>query len=121
MPQMRFWLMVACAMTMAVAARAQNGPDKTLAARIEYIPFETLTLSNAQFLTGDENGKRVTIAGELRMPLARPPVPLVILVHGSNGVGANNDVWERYLNQMGIATFALDGFSARGIVTTSPV
>jgi len=118
MAQMRFWLMIACALAMPVMARAQNGPDKTLAARIEYVPIETLTLSNAQFLTGDENGKRVTIAGALRMPIARPPVPLVILVHGSNGVGANNDVWERLLNQMGIATFALDGFSARGIVST---
>lgn len=118
MAHARFWFTGICAIILPVVVRAQNGPDKTLAARTEYIPFETLTLSNAQFLTGDENGKRVTIAGELRMPIARNPVPLVILVHGSNGVGANNDLWERFLNQLGIATFALDGFSARGIVTT---
>src|SRR5882672_3180086 len=36
-----------------------------LAARIELRPIETLTLTDQQFLTGDKNGKAVTIAGEL--------------------------------------------------------
>ena len=85
MASLRVWVLAFCsALVLTVAARAQSGPDKTLATRTEYIPIDTLTLSDSQFLKGDARGKRVTIAGELRMPAAQNPVPLVILVHGSN-------------------------------------
>jgi dienelactone hydrolase len=62
----------------------------------------------------------VTIAGELR--LARPSndrAPAVILVHGSGGIGSGwPDFWSQELNSIGVATFIIDGFSARGIVST---
>jgi dienelactone hydrolase len=107
-----FWCLV-----HSVGAQSQGIPDKTLAARTEYIPIETLTLSDQQFLTGDKHGKPVTIAGQLRLAQGTGQLPLVILVHGSGGVGTNNESWERYFNQMGISTFALDGFTGRGIVS----
>ena len=57
---------------------------KDLAARTEVRAIETLTLTVRQFLTGDKNGKAVTIAGQLRFPQgAAGRLPAVILQHGS--------------------------------------
>ena len=57
---------------------------KDLAARTELRAFETLTLSDQQFLTGDKNGKLTTIAGELRIPQgASGRLPAIFLQHGS--------------------------------------
>jgi len=89
-------------------------------ARIELHPFETMTLTDKQFLSGAKDGKPVVIAGELRLP--RPGtdrLPAVVLVHGSGGVGANVDRWSQELNGIGVATFILDGFTARGIMNTT--
>ena len=50
-------------------------------ARIEVHPFQTMTLTDKQFLTGAKDGKPVVIAGELRIP--RPGtdrLPAVVLV-----------------------------------------
>jgi len=91
-----------------------------LAARIELRPIETLTLTDQQFLTGDKNGKAVTIAGELRIPRGvNGRMPAVVLLHGSGGVGPGPELWAKHFNEMGIAAFLLDSFSARGIVSTS--
>jgi len=42
-------------------------------------------------------------------------LPVVVLQHGSGGFGANIDVWSREFNELGISTFALDGFTGRGL------
>lgn len=111
-------LLILCLVQTPYArAQSQGSPDKSLAARTEYIPIETLTLSDQQFLTGDKGGKPVTVAGELRLAQASAQSPLVILVHGSAGVATNNEMWERWFNQMGISTFALDGFTGRGLTS----
>jgi dienelactone hydrolase len=94
--------------------------ESDLAARIELRPIETLTLTDQQFLTGDKNGKAVTIAGELRIPRGvTGKMPAVVLLHGSGGVGPGPELWAKHFNEMGIAAFLLDSFSARGIVSTS--
>src|SRR6266581_7561758 len=94
--------------------------ESDLAARIELRPIETLTLTDQQFLTGDKNGKAVTIAGELRLPQAAAGrLPAVILQHGSGGVGPGPELWARYFNEMGVASFVVDSFSGRGLVSTS--
>src|SRR5882672_9212270 len=63
--------------------------ESDLAARIELRPIETLTLTDQQFLTGDKNGKAVTIAGELRIPRGvNGRMPAVVLLHGSGGLQA---------------------------------
>ena len=91
-----------------------------LAARTELRPIETLTLSDQQFLTGDKNGKAVTIAGELRLPRGvTGKMPAVVLLHGSGGVGPGPELWAKHFNEMGLASFVLDSFSARGITSTS--
>lgn len=88
-------------------------------ARNEVIPVSTLTLTDAQFLTGSAEGTPSTVAGVLRVPnIDAGRVLTVILVHGSGGPGGNIDYWQQQLNAVGIATFALDVFSGRGITRT---
>ena len=87
--------------------------------RVEIRPVETVTLTNQQFLTGNKNGKPTMLAGELRIPKpGNDKLPAVILVHGAGGIGALHERWEQELNSIGIATFLLDCFSGRGIIST---
>jgi dienelactone hydrolase len=88
-------------------------------ARIEVHPIESVTVTNQQFLNGDKNGKRVVIGGELQLPRGEGRFPVVVLVHGSGGVGAREDRWAQQLNGIGIAVFILDTFTGRGIVQTN--
>jgi dienelactone hydrolase len=76
---------------------------------------QTLTLSDQQFLKGDIGSKPVTISGQLRIAQGSGRLPVVVLQHGSSGYAANIDVWSRELNELGISTFALDGFTGRGL------
>ena len=77
---------------------------KDLAARTELRPFETLTLTDRQFLTGNKDGKPVTIAGELRIPQgASGRLPAVLLLHGSGGVGGGTELWAKHFNEIGVA------------------
>ena len=93
---------------------------KDLAARTEVRAIETLTLTDQQFLTGDKNGKAVTIAGQLRFPQgASGRLPVVMLQHGSGGSNARDELWAKTFNEMGIASFLIDSFSGRGLVSTS--
>ena len=115
-------LRAACVVLGVTAAQsAMAEPSVTdLAARIELRAVETLTLSDQQFLTGDKNGKPTTIAGELRLPRgATGKLPAVVLLHGSGGVGPGPEMWAKYFNEMGVASYVLDSFTGRGIVSTS--
>ncbi|WP_431016182.1 hypothetical protein [Bradyrhizobium pachyrhizi] len=90
--------------------------------RVEVYPIASVTLADSDFLAGRSNGQPVTIAGELHIPKAGADrLPAVILLHGAGGmggVGGSIDEWSRALNQLGIATFAIDSFSGRGIIST---
>jgi len=107
------------------AAESQSPPaaelsaTKDMAARTELITIDTLTLSDAQFLTGDANAKPTVITGQLRLARGSGRLPLVILQHGSGGMGANIEMWSRQFNAMGVSTFALDGFTGRGLTQVS--
>ena len=88
-------------------------------ARIEVHSFESTTLTDQQILTGRKDGKPVVLAGELRIP--RPGtdrLPAVIFLHGSGGISGFVDDWSQQLNPMGVATFILDSFTGRGLVST---
>src|SRR5262245_12181205 len=87
-------------------------------ARMEVRAIDSVTLTGEQCLTGDPNGKPVKLAGELRLPSAPGRLPAVILIHGSGGLSASEDRWAQELNGAGFATFLLDTFSGRGIVST---
>ena len=76
---------------------AQSIP-KEVAARTEIFAIPSLTISDQQFLTGDTNGKQVTVAGEFRIAQGTGKLPVVVLMHGSSGVGAGMDPWVRQFN-----------------------
>jgi dienelactone hydrolase len=100
--------------------RCAGTPSKEIAARTELTPIATLTLSDAQFLKGDAAGaKPVTIAGEFRAAQGPGRHPVVVMIHGSGGIGGNFDPWERLFNAMGISTFTIDGFTGRGLQATN--
>src|SRR4051812_5680693 len=104
-------------LAQAVAAE----PSVTdLAGRTELRAIPTLTLTDQQFLRGDKDGKPVIIGGELRIPRGvTGKVPAVILLHGSGGPNGGHELWAKHFNEMGIASFLIDSFSERGLVSTS--
>jgi dienelactone hydrolase len=107
--------LAAVLVSAATVAAAQNVPF----ARMEIHPVQSVTLTGDQFLTGDRNGKPVTLAGELRLPKpGTDKLPAIILVHGSGGLSASPDAWAREFNAIGVAAFILDSFAGRGIVST---
>jgi dienelactone hydrolase len=104
---------------MPLAARAEDAANKEIAARVELHAIPSLTLSDQQFLAGDANGKAVMVTGEFRIAQGAGKLPVVILIHGSGGMGPNIESWARDLNAMGISTFALDGFTGRGLTSVN--
>ncbi|MGA7324357.1 MAG: dienelactone hydrolase family protein [Rhodomicrobium sp.] len=107
---------------MAVLAATLIGVAYGDTARVEILPFTSKTLKDSEFLAGGQGGQAVTIAGELRLPKsASAKLPAVILLHGSGGLGGTGspvDAWSKELNELGVAVFAVDSFSGRGIVST---
>jgi dienelactone hydrolase len=110
---------------LLIAASAASGasPQATstadLPVRTEIYPIASLTLTDDQFLKGDASGKPVTVAGVLRIAQGSGRLPVVVMMHGSGGMGANEDDWSKDFLQSGISTFAIDGFTGRGIVQTN--
>jgi dienelactone hydrolase len=88
-------------------------------ARMEILQFQSVTLTDKQFLMGEKDGKPVTLAGELRLPSSgNDRLPVIILIHGSGGIAGYVTDWEQELNAMGVATFLFDSFTPRGINNT---
>jgi dienelactone hydrolase len=115
---LRRYLIPAITLGVALAANpitAQEFSSKQIAPRTELYQIPTLTLSDQQFLTGNAAGIPVTIVGQLRIAQGSGRLPVVVLQHASSGYDARIDVWSRELNELGISTFALDGFTARGL------
>jgi dienelactone hydrolase len=106
------------ALFTCIETSAQQIP-KDIAARTEIYGIPSLTITDQQFLTGDANGKPVTVGGEFRIAQGSGRLPVVVLMHGSSGVGGGMDPWVHQFNGMGISTFVIDGFSGRGLTSTS--
>jgi dienelactone hydrolase len=102
-----------------IETNAQSMP-KEVASRTEIYAIPSLTISDQQFLTGDSNGRQVTVAGEFRIAQGSGKLPVVVLMHGSSGVGAGMEPWVHNFNAMGISTFVIDGFSGRGLTVVGP-
>jgi dienelactone hydrolase len=95
-------------------------PTTKFPARVELHPIQTLTLSDQQFLKREESvGKSVTVGGQLRIAQGMGRLPVVVMIHGSGGIGANFDAWSDQFIEMGISTFVIDGFTGRGLTTVS--
>src|SRR3954466_4393499 len=99
-------LSVAFALLVSTALGSEGLATKDIPVRIELHPFQTLTLSDQQFLTGDKAGaKPTTLGGELSIAQGQGRRPVVILMHGSGGAGGNIGYWQRQLQALGISTF----------------
>ena len=91
---------------------------KDIAARIEAIPIQTLTISDQQFLKGDASGRPTTIAGTLRVAEAPANFHWLSSCMAQVALKQNTDLWRRQFESLGISTFALDSFTGRGIAST---
>jgi hypothetical protein len=74
------WVLCAGILLVGIETSAQSTP-KEIAARVELYAIPSLTLSDRQFLTGDANGKPVTVAGEFRIAQGSGRLPVVVLMH----------------------------------------
>jgi dienelactone hydrolase len=113
------WTFCTVLLLAGIETNAQSMP-KDVASRVEIYAIPSLTISDQQFLTGDANGKPVTVAGELRIAQGNGRLPVVVLMHGSSGVGSSIEPWVHQFNAMGISTFVIDGFSGRGLTVVGP-
>ena len=80
-----FALLVSCVASASFAAPVNDMP-----ARTELHAINTLTLSDAQFLSGDANAKATVTTGALRIPSGQGRLPMVVLQHGSGGMAAQH-------------------------------
>ena len=105
--------------TLSILFVALSRPAHAQVGRMEVIPFQSTTPTDAEFLEG-RPGKPVTIAGELRLPSTRAErFPVVVLLHGSGGISSYVTDWEQDLLAMGVATFTIDSFTGRDIVSVN--
>ncbi len=108
------------ALSHASVAQAQDHAKGQIPARTELHTFQSVTISDAGFLKGEGQASPVTLAGELRVAQGTGRMPVVVLIHGSSGIGSNTEVWARQFNQMGVSAFILDSFTGRGLTVVGP-
>ncbi len=118
MKALRFAILAALGFAAPAIAQTQT-PPREIAARVELHAIPSLTLTDQQFLAGDASGKAVTVTGEFRIAQGSGRLPVVVLIHGSGGMGPNIEAWAREINAMGVSTFALDGFTGRGLTSVN--
>jgi dienelactone hydrolase len=114
-----FNIIAMLAVYLAPAFATAESVPSDMAARTELLAIDTVTLSDAHFLSGDTNAKTVTTTGLFRIASGVGRLPVVVLQHGSGGMGGNIEMWARELNAMGVSTFALDGFTGRGLTSVN--
>lgn len=114
-----FNLVPVLAVCLLPALASAEPVSSDMAARTELLAIDTLSLSDAQFLSGDSNAKTVTTTGLFRIASGAGRLPVVVLQHGSGGMGGNIEMWTRELNAIGVSTFALDGFTGRGLTSVN--
>jgi len=76
--------------------------------KIEFESMPILTIKD--FLNGVVPEKRNTIWGTLNFPANAPDknVPVVVIMHGMNGIDASEEHWMKVFNSIGLATFMVD-------------
>jgi dienelactone hydrolase len=97
------------------AAIAEVANKGELPARVELHAVPSVWITDQQFLTGDDKGRPINVGAELRIAQGKGKLPLVVLMHGSSGIGGNVPFWARELNAMGISTLTIDGMTGRGV------
>ena len=72
----------------------------------------------SDILDGLDNDPPVAITAILSLPQGDGPFPAMVIVHGSGGIGARGEEYQRLLNPLGIATLRTDSFNPRGVRST---
>ncbi len=82
-------------------------------------PSITVDLGASSFLIPrPRESQPATVSGFLALPPSTDSLPIVILMHGCNGISGTENGWVTTLNALGIGTFAVDSFRRRGISET---
>ena len=107
----------------AVLAACDTVPVATPSAEAARVSTLRIASSNPRFpadlLDGPANDASVVVSGILRLPAAAPAkLPVMVIVHGSGGIGSRGAEYARVLNAIGIATLRIDSFGPRGVRTT---
>jgi dienelactone hydrolase len=84
------------------------------------IYFEsTNPYSYNHIVDGTDNQEKVTVYGDLKIPdTTEAQVGAIVFVHGSGGWRKKHERWLKLFNNMGLATFRLDGFKPRKVSST---
>lgn len=116
----KLWVAALVATTLATSTYGQDPLAKPTAARTELHSIPSLTLSDEQFLKGDgAAGNPVVVTGLLRIARGAGRLPVVVMIHGSGGMGPNIEFWTNEFNAIGVSTFALDAFTGRGLTNVN--
>lgn len=84
-----------------------------------YESYERLYFDNIMQGRFDGAAKTAVTARLFLPPASGPdPIPAVVLMHGSGGLGARERRYAAALNEIGFAAAALDSFGPRGVRTT---
>ncbi len=110
---------IAMLFVVPMSVTAQDSATKQMAARTELHSFQSLTLSDEQFLKGDDGGKQVIVSGQLWIAQGSGRLPTMVMIHGSGGMVPIIEFWTTVFNEMGLSTFALDGFTGRGLTNVN--
>ncbi|MGE0747808.1 MAG: dienelactone hydrolase family protein [Rhodospirillales bacterium] len=104
---------LACAVAAwsAVAAAAER----------QRVSFDSVTVDRLSIILDGSvrNAARVTIEAELTLPDGNGRVPAMVVAHGSGGVGRREADWSQVLSEAGLAAFAFDSFTPRGVRETA--
>lgn len=92
-----------------------------MTARTEFHSLVSCTPEDKELLQGRiDRAPPVHLAGALQLPEGvAQPLPAVVLLHGSSGMATSVLSWQEELLGLGLASFAPDCFSARGIERTA--
>jgi dienelactone hydrolase len=113
-------VLLAVVATGTVAVRAQGTTVTSLAdGRSGKIAFESPTPKTMRDLVTRSAMERAAISGFLSFPeKAAGPVPAMVILHGSGGIGGRESMWAQRMNDLGYAAFVVDSFTGRGIKDT---
>ena len=117
---------IICALVVFLLAfsevsEAKNNPIRSLrGGETGKIYFESSNpYSYNHIVDGADNDEKATVYGVLQIPeTSEAQVGAIVFVHGSGGWRKKHELWSKVFNDMGIATFRLDGFKPRKVSST---
>jgi len=91
-------------LSLAMAFAGPPAKAETSADKVSYVTFPTLHPT-----------KPLTVAARFTKPAIQGKLPAVVVLHGSGGVSGREEAYQLALARAGIASIAIDEWSARGL------